>query len=67
MLSVAAWRFDRTSSNTVRDTNTAVKMFDSNPMVRVVANPRIELAEPGLVGLAAVTEPIRPFGGCHGQ
>ena len=34
-------RRDSTSSNTVRDTNTAVKTLDSRPMVSVVAKPRI--------------------------
>ena len=31
------------TSNSVRDTNTAVKTFASRPIASVVANPRIEL------------------------
>ena len=34
-------RRDSTNSNSVRDTKTDVKMFDSRPMNSVVANPRI--------------------------
>ena len=42
MLSVCACaRRDSTSSNTVRETKTAVKTFDSRPIVSVVAKPRI--------------------------
>ena len=41
MLSVCTWRRrDSTSSNIVRDTNTAVNTFEISPIVSVVAKPR---------------------------
>ena len=41
MLSFVTWRRESTSSNMVRETNTAVNTLDSRPMVSVVAKPRI--------------------------
>ena len=41
MLNVAARRRDKTASNNVRDTNTAVKTFETRPIAKVVAKPRI--------------------------
>ena len=41
MLSCVTWRRDSTSSNIVRETNTAVNTFDSSPKDSVVAKPRI--------------------------